>query len=115
MFCSDCGEGFKSRKSLLALRARCPRCRPRARGARLILIALFAACAISGFLAGRYSVPAERFYIIGTPIDLKSAVSSQTGDDPQATDSTAREQEATCGAPTKTGRPCRRKVRDGGP
>ncbi|HWP42570.1 MAG TPA: hypothetical protein VNO14_05000 [Blastocatellia bacterium] len=72
-------------------------------------LAIFAAC---GFLAGRYLAPTETLYLIGTPVDLQSAASYEPARETVAPD--ASQPQTMCGAPTKSGKPCRRKVRGGG-
>ena len=109
MFCSDCGERVKSRRSLLLARASCRRCARRSGSGRWLLIAMLAACAACGFLAGRHSAPTRTFHLIGTPIELRASASPRP---PEELD--ASRPQTACGATTKSGRPCRRKVRDGG-
>jgi len=92
----------------------------------LILISIHILCIVAGFAIGNYSKTPEPFYVIGTPIDLRSArqsadriadpatgVNKGTGSELSANSST-RSVETICGAPTKSGRPCRRKVKGGG-
>jgi hypothetical protein len=122
-FCSECGAQLKiTRASILPFRSFCPRCLPRFRGARLMLIAALGFCAAGGYTLGRYTTPRQPFYLIGTPIDL-NANRSQPSSNKNSVDSfRQRENQATntntvesaCGARTKSGRPCRRKVIGGG-
>jgi uncharacterized protein DUF5763 len=125
-FCSECGE-----KITIASRKRwpgpafCAGCAPRLRLPRLIFVAALFLCTIGGFLVGRYSGSTRPFQFIGTPINIQTGSPlSATGQEP-ATDSksgnaelhasrAADNQETICGATTKSGRPCRRKVKSGG-
>ncbi|HVG18364.1 MAG TPA: hypothetical protein VNI02_04875 [Blastocatellia bacterium] len=122
-FCSECGERMKAnRASGLPFHSFCAGCAPRFRSARLLLIAALALCAAGGYVIGRYTMPRQPFYLIGTPIDLNAnrarSSENQNGDrtsargEKQATNSNAVE--SVCGAPTKSGRPCKRKVLGGG-
>lgn len=70
------------------------------------------------FAIGRYSGP-RTVYLIGTPLepiataepDAGAAVNATRENQPtSSTDETVR----ICGAPTKTGKPCQRKVKGGG-
>ena len=77
---------------------------------------------IVAFALGRYGTPPRTVYLIGTPIEPiaaaePSAVSavnpSSTAHDTQTINS-ADDSVAICGAPTKSGKPCQRKVKGGG-
>jgi hypothetical protein len=72
--------------------------------------------AASVFVAGRLSAPRQTHYLIGSPINSadqqsQAAVGQSSGTDPKRVSATA---ERACGAPTKRGRPCRRKVKGEG-
>jgi hypothetical protein len=95
------------------------------RTARLMLLAAAAACTVIGFALGHLTSTRERFLYIGTPVESSGRKSSpDKGEDrsTSSTDSTQREQlvisssapEGICGARTKSGRPCQRKVKGGG-
>ncbi|HEX8184962.1 MAG TPA: hypothetical protein VF747_09435, partial [Blastocatellia bacterium] len=114
-FCSECGEQLKAGgASTLPFRSFCAHCSPRFRGGRFLLIAALTLCAAGGYAIGRYTTPRRPFYLIGTPIDLNAnrerGSSNQNNAgvvarrEPQATG--PNRDEATCGAPTKSGRPC---------
>ena len=122
-FCSECGERLSSRRPGFLFRTCCPRCAVKLRPARLILISISIVLAVGGFALGNYSKTPEPFYVIGTPIDLGSTrqpgvhigdqstgVNKGTGSETLSPSGT-RAIETICGAPTKSGRPCRRKVK----
>jgi len=71
------------------------------------------------FALGRYTTPPRTVYLLGTPIEPLANVAQ--GETPPATlSSTSRvtgstdETVSICGAPTKSGKPCQRKVKGGG-
>lgn len=128
-FCSECGERLKvKRSSTLLFRSFCSRCSPRFNCARLMLIVAVALSAAIGFGIGRFTTPREPFYYIGTPVESGSSRTAPSTDDNAA--HAARKSEAVaqgeqvafspsaaegaCGARTKSGRPCLRKVKGGG-
>ncbi len=128
-FCSQCGKRIKlSHTGVLLFRSFCPQCSPRFWRFRLTLIAIPVLCGAVGFAIGHYAFAREPFYLIGTPIDASaSRVASSadpTGDhSPRGSDAPKkREQpgtslsttEAICGARTRSGRPCQRRVKGGG-
>ena len=73
---------------------------------------------ISSFALGRYTTPPRTVYLLGTPIepatvaqgDASPAPLSSTSHVTGSTDETV----SVCGAPTKSGKPCQRKVKGGG-
>lgn len=90
------------------------------------MIAGFALCLTIGYAVGRYTAPREPFYLIGTPLDANAnsneaskahaqdgARQSVAGSDLSSA-SSANATAQMCGARTKTGRPCKRKVAGGG-
>lgn len=128
-FCSECGARFRvKRTNTLPLPSLCSECSPRYQQIRLVLIVVPLLCAVVGFVIGRYTSPPQPFYFIGTPVDLSAepvaAVGNATGDHPSRGNASLRQpdqlaapQSATgviCGAQTKSGQPCRRKVKGGG-
>jgi hypothetical protein len=126
-FCPGCGEQLKAEGSRLLSQGRyCARCAPRFRATRFMIVASFALCLTIGYAAGRYSAPRQPFYLIGTPLDEVKNSNEQGGAAAQADAnksparggqqpaSSAGEEARTCGAPTKSGKPCRRKVAGGG-
>ena len=127
-FCSECGARLKLRRtSIPRLFSFCPRCRPRFAQIRLVLIATPVLFAAIGFAIGHYTTAREPFYFIGTPVDTSansvarsadannhhSSPGSETVAQPQPVIS-PNEANAICGAPTKSGKPCKRKVKGGG-
>ena len=126
-FCSRCGEQLSpNRTAFLPLRAFCLHCAPMFRTARLLLLAAAAACTVVGFFIGQLTSTRERFLYIGTPVEsspMKSSPDKDADHSTRSTDSvTQREQlvisssaaEGICGARTKSGKPCQRKVKGGG-
>ena len=128
-FCSECGERLKAkRSSTLLFRPCCSRCSPRFNRARLMLIVALASCVIIGFAIGHYTTAREPFYYIGTPLESGSSLTAPSTADNAAhsarkSEPVARGEqvafspsaaEGTCGARTKSGRPCQRKVKGGG-
>jgi hypothetical protein len=86
-------------------------------------VASLALLIIAAFAIGRYGTPSRTVYLIGTPIiepittaepsAASAANASSTSHDTQATNA-ANESVTICGAPTKSGKPCQRKVKGGG-
>lgn len=128
-FCSECGARFKvKRTSILPVRSFCSECSPRVRQIRLILIVVPVLCAVVGFAIGRYTSVPEPFYFIGTPVDLNAdpvaALSNSKGNHSSGGNATLSQPDqlaapqsaegVICGAQTKSGRPCRRRVKGGG-
>ena len=122
-FCSECGEKLEmSRARLLAGRATCARCAPRHRALRFVKVASLALLVLVAFAIGRYGTPPRTVYLIGTPIapianaepDTASTVKPSSTSHATQSASSADEVVAICGAPTKSGKPCQRKVKGGG-
>jgi hypothetical protein len=73
------------------------------------------------FAASRFGPTREPLYFIGTPIESRLNGGSSLND-PLSTSSRSIEQDAKaeglvvgiCGAPTRSGKPCQRKVKGGG-
>jgi hypothetical protein len=114
-FCSSCGERVESKRaSLLPFRSFCRRCLPRLARARLLFALALLSCAAGGFITGRLTASRRPFYFIGTTMD-SGAVPHAPGDRaPQAAPAPTALAETVCGARTKSGRGCRRKVKGGG-
>lgn len=126
-FCSNCGEQLKAeRANALPFRSYCACCAPRFRAMRLTLVAAFALCLTIGYAIGHYNAPRQSFYLIGTPIDPVKKGDEQSGATAQANANNSLAQgdkqpaasadraAQMCGALTKSGKPCRRKVAGGG-
>jgi len=85
-----------------------------------MLIAVPLVCAAIGFSIGHYTTAREPFYLIGTPVDLSTnsvpASSVGNGDPLRQPERilTPSDAGSVCGAQTKSGKPCRRKVKGGG-
>jgi len=124
-FCTKCGfRPVSETGSLTSSGLYCSRCSPRSWRSRFTFIAIALFCGGIGFAAGRYTTTREPFYIIGTPIqiDSKGAVPgkitttlSTDESAPTAPRSAAATNTTICGARTKSGKTCQRKVKGGGP
>jgi len=118
-FCSECGERLEvKRRTVLPLRAFCTRCSPRFRTVRLVSAAILV-LATFAFAVSRLSPEREPFYLIGTP--LQSSANGGTTGSPDSIEPTRSNAPvavdsaiAICGATTKSGKPCQRKVKGGG-
>lgn len=128
-FCSECGVRLKVKQiSTLPFRSFCAECSPGYHRIRLVLIAVPVVCAVMGFVIGHYTSMPEPFYFIGTPVDLSAnriQSSTDTNGDPSTRANRALRQPeqlvdsssaagTVCGAQTRSGKPCRRKVKGGG-
>ena len=126
-FCPDCGDPIKSRRTrFLPFSLLCATCAPGHRLARFALFLALALLVAIVFVIGRITAPREPFYFIGTPLDVNSIRHSINRNEASPTSESvnaplARQAavsspavETICGAPTKSGRPCRRKVKGGG-
>ena len=126
-FCSACGEPTRTKAAGFAVFGLlCVRCSPRFRREKVLVIAAFCLCLAAAFAIARYTAPREPSYFIGTPVELDrdgfpSASGAATSRPGAAGNSSTVEPtrssalvESICGAPTKSKRPCQRKVRGGG-
>lgn len=128
-FCSACGERIKTRSvSLAVLGLLCPRCSPNFRRERALSAGVFLLCLSIVFAIARYTAPREPFHFIGTrvesnPGNLASAIepASPSGVanvppplDERSVSAESRLSQSLCGGPTKSGRPCQRRVKAGG-
>jgi hypothetical protein len=122
-FCSECGEVLKANRARLATgRAYCDPCAPRFRALRFLKVASLALFIIVAFAIGRYGTPPRTIYLIGTPIEpiataepsATSAANPASSSHEMRTTNAADESVTLCGAPTKSGKPCQRKVKGGG-
>lgn len=121
-FCSECGEQLEVKRAHLPLRAFCRNCSPAFKTGRLMLLVAFAASMAMGFAVGRCTSSRAPFYLMGMPVE--SSITSQAPDAAVPNLSTEAEApgpsvtrgmiEGICGAPTKSGKPCQRKVKGGG-
>jgi hypothetical protein len=126
-FCSQCGEKLKGRRlSLFLFTPFCAPCKKQTRWVRSGLAAILISLAAGSFLAGRATTPRPAFQFIGQPIELPNA-DHRAPDKPEASAAegaqgvpekqaspSPNEALSLCGATTKAGRPCRRKVRGSG-
>ena len=124
-FCSECGARLKIKRGLtLPFRSFCKICSPRYRSIRLVLAVIPFICAAAGFVIGHHASAPDQFHYIGTPLDLSANRLPQSRDSnrvQQADGSIGQTDQlrrlaagASCGAQTKSGKPCRRKVKAGG-
>jgi hypothetical protein len=127
-FCSACGEPIKTKHvTFPALALLCARCSPHFRRERLLVIGACFLCLSAVFAIARYTAPAEPFSFIGTPVQSSTerhepSTGALAGTNPASSivqgvkpsTESRGSVESICGAPTKSGRPCRRKVKDGG-
>lgn len=122
-FCSSCGERMiVSGKLFLPTRTLCARCAPRFRGSGLKIIFGLLIVASLAFLVGRYTAPDRPFHFIGAPIDIssRSTASMQSDEarsqpiEPSLSQAPASTGASICGAATRSGKPCQRKVQGGG-
>ena len=125
-FCSACGEPTTTRVVLRVFGLLCGHCSPRFKRERAFVVAAFFLCLSAVFAIARYTAPREPFYFIGTPVELnaeKLRPSASTTAPLEGTNGLATNKKqvpafdstrlagSICGAPTKSGRPCQRKVR----
>lgn len=129
-FCSACGEPIKTNSlSFAVLGLLCLRCSPNFRRERALAVVAFFSCLSIVFAIARYTAPREPFHFIGTRVEsnadnLASAIepasplgvanASSSRVERPASPESPRLSESLCGAPTKSGRPCQRRVKDDG-
>jgi hypothetical protein len=124
-FCSNCGERITSIYGRFWLTpSACTRCSPLFRRRRRLMFAVTLLCLSAVFAIGRFTAPRRPFYIIGTPIDLK-ARQLAANEESQARETNSGEHKpktadgetgsySICGALTKSGKRCQRRVKGGG-
>jgi hypothetical protein len=115
-FCSECGERIERERWRIWHSLRfCDVCAKKFRFARAGVIGLILGVGLAlGFLIGvlsegRKHGPSPALHIERLPIPIESA-SAQAAEAPSA----EKPQAQICGAPTKSGKPCQRRVKDGG-
>jgi hypothetical protein len=126
-FCSACGERMKGDQSRsLPFRRTCLRCGARLDHVLLKTLLIPLLCLAIGFAIGNYSKSREPFQYIGDAIEpsADAALPAVTvAPAPGHGDGVARSEtavnvsktdDAICGARTKSGRPCQRRVKGGG-
>ena len=128
-FCSACGEKLRRDRAVsLKFHNVCRRCGGRVDHIRFTLFLVPLLCLAIGFAIGSYSRSREPFQYIGEVIELgaNSATLPGSVDAPPAPRHTVAGErpdenvnakaitEGICGARTKSGRPCQRKVKGGG-
>jgi hypothetical protein len=121
-FCSECGATLPAVRRLTHAWAHCATCAPRFRTRRALTLTILLLLVVFAFGSGRYLAPQRTVYLIGTPIEPLAAAEPDARANARASSSTheARAASSTdevvtiCGAPTKSGKPCQRKVKGGG-
>ena len=127
-FCSECGARLKVKQTItLPLRSFCSQCSPRRHLMQLSLIAAAFLLAAIGFAFGRYTSSREPFYFLGTPVDLTAnrvrpsidanrdySSGATVLQKPTELLTSPNAAGTLCGAPTKAGRPCKRRVKGHG-
>jgi hypothetical protein len=129
-FCTACGERLKLKRQsrVLPYCSVCAGCSKRFFGPRPVLIAVALICGSIGFGIGHYTHKPEPFYFIGTPVEITShrgaspieangdpsSSAHPTPNRPEQPVITSSPGDTVCGAQTKSGRACRRRVKGGG-
>ena len=121
-FCSSCGEKLLvSGRSFLPRRTLCTRCALRFPKSTFGIALGVIAIAAAAFIIGRFTAPRRPFYFVGTPVDIRPGqMASTQADVARSQESRAPASNAPttgisiCGAMTRSGKPCRRKVLGGG-
>ena len=129
-FCSSCGEPINTKSASFAvLGLLCLRCSPRFRHERVLTAGAFFLCLAVVFAIARYTAPREPFRFIGTRVEsnadnLASAIEPASPQGVENSPASRSERPAaielpsspasSCNAPTKSGRPCQRRMKAGG-
>ena len=124
-FCSQCGKKLDvSRKLGWAPRILCPDCSSGSIRPALLIVFIALALFAAGFAVAHLLKPRDTVYLIGTPLEKYTADaqahsqrSDSNRDDGRSAStapSTDASNESVCGAPTRSGKACRRKVKGGG-
>ncbi len=126
-FCSECGAALPTdHASTFLARPTCARCAPRFSLARLLIVVSLALCLAIGYIVGRNLAPRQPVYLLGTLIDPQASPSQSDtttlpleankplADSRPPAASSSSTAATLCGAPTKSGKPCQRKVVGGG-
>ena len=122
-FCSECGAALNARRAYLGWwRASCAVCASDLRRRRFVRAAGLALLMTMSFALGRIATTPRTVYLLGTPIEPLATVAQDAAAAatiPSTTRATRAagstdETVSICGAPTKSGKPCQRKVKGGG-
>ena len=123
-FCSSCGERLSLKPGRFwRKKSRCVACGPRLGYSGLGLGVILAAALACAFLAGRITAPKQPFQFIGTRVNdteinsngsAPNAANAATGEQERMAAALTAANETVCGAPTRSGKPCQRKVKFGG-
>jgi len=121
-YCPHCGDQVKRSSSRYFFASLCSDCARLDRRSRYLRLASVALCAWIVFAAGRLTAPHKSPQFLGTAVDLNSVANLPPARDvaagqaigPGAIPASDRATDHVCGAPTRSGRPCQRKVKGGG-
>jgi len=118
-FCSGCGERLTAKRRLLRSPRACDNCAKSLLRSRLPIFCALACSLIASFAIGRYTGERKPFYFIGAPVEPldgidRAGAPGEADPSPKGEPPASLVIEAPCGARTRSGRPCKRKVRGGG-
>ncbi|HKG21136.1 MAG TPA: hypothetical protein VKC34_04490 [Blastocatellia bacterium] len=125
-FCPGCGERLTAKRSFLRAPRACDNCASRLRRSGLLPACALISGLLASFATGHFTAERRPFYFIGAQVDPRgggavplerpdrAGASGEPASMPQAASSAGAALEAPCGARTRSGRPCKRKVRGGG-
>jgi hypothetical protein len=128
-FCSECGKSLETVSgSRWPFRIYCLECSPRPYNRAIVGFIGALTLVGAGFLLARWTIPPLKVQLIGTPIEKytgdNEAGTNENGNAPnqpsgrtpapEVESKPVEEADVACGAPTRSGRPCRRKVKGGG-
>jgi hypothetical protein len=123
-FCSRCGSRGGSRIRFVGLlRPHCEECGEAQKFERWAIALAAALLFAFGFFLARLITPRQQVFLIGTPIE--QVTSGREADDPAGNQEPAKaapaadlgaayQKDGICGAHTRSGRPCSRRVKGGG-
>jgi hypothetical protein len=124
-FCSECGEQIPTRRGAsLPFRSFCRHCSPKFNASRAILFFASLACIAVAFALGQFTSKHEPFYFIGERVpststrlrtnEWKEQTPAENISPPERLVIAPSSDQTICGAPTKSGKPCQRRVKGGG-
>ncbi|HEY7547765.1 MAG TPA: hypothetical protein VID27_22900 [Blastocatellia bacterium] len=102
-------------------RTLCARCAPQFPISKLGIALVVVIIAATAFIIGRYTAPRRPFYFVGAQVDIRPGqIASTQTDEARLQESRPPASNAQtigvsiCGAMTRSGKPCQRKVLGGG-
>lgn len=127
-FCPGCGERLTAKRRFLRPPRACDNCGSSPLRSRIRIVSALVFSLIASFALGRYTAERRPFYFIGAPVERldgsgragassetsETSETGETGPSPEIDAPVIPAIETPCGARTRSGRPCRRKVRGGG-